>query len=180
MGGEETWCVQECRRRQAPSEISSGSPDGISVGRLCAKLRLIVSFDAEGVGSTHSLGVRAVLSGLAARCSRHTGAESRAAPLGCRRIKDNMNAERGIDRPVEAEAASDVTRQSFAEVAARLVDIRGVAKPPIFSGREADWADFKFRLEAIAELLGCEDVMSEQRGEDEGRHRPGADVDGGA
>ena len=37
VSGEEAWRVQECRRRQAPSEISSGSPDGISVGRRCAR-----------------------------------------------------------------------------------------------------------------------------------------------
>ena len=53
----------------------------------------------------------------------------------------------------------DRAPQSFADIAAKLVDLRGVAKPPVFSGKETEWADFRFRLESIAALLGCDRLM---------------------
>ena len=65
-----------------------------------------------------------------------------------------------------AQAAVDVPAPrpqpaagSFGDMAARLVDLRGVAKPPTFSGKEADWPEFKFRLESVAALLGCDEAM---------------------
>ena len=54
----------------------------------------------------------------------------------------------------EIPVPADRAPVSFADVAAKLVDLRGVAKPPVFSGKESDWADFRFRLESIAALLG--------------------------
>ena len=59
----------------------------------------------------------------------------------------------------EIPVPADRAPVSFADVAAKLVDLRGVAKPPVFSGKESDWADFRFRLESIAALLGCDKAM---------------------
>ena len=65
-----------------------------------------------------------------------------------------------------AQAAVDVPAPrpqpaagSFGDMAARLVDLRVVAKPPTFSGKEADWPEFQFRLESVAALLGCDEAM---------------------
>eukprot|EP00972_Heterocapsa_arctica_P041415 6108098-Heterocapsa_arctica.AAC.1 len=54
-----------------------------------------------------------------------------------------------------------VHSKTFEEVAARLVDLRGVARPPSFSGRDTEWAEFKFSMESIATLLGCDGIMAE-------------------
>eukprot|EP00972_Heterocapsa_arctica_P081453 12006660-Heterocapsa_arctica.AAC.1 len=48
---------------------------------------------------------------------------------------------------------------SFMEVAAKLVDLRGVARPPSFSGNATDWTEFKFRLESVAALLELDGLM---------------------
>ena len=59
----------------------------------------------------------------------------------------------------EIPVPPDRAPQSFDDIAAKLVDLRGVAKPPVFSGKETEWADFRFRLESIAALLGCDRLM---------------------
>eukprot|EP00972_Heterocapsa_arctica_P065110 9612619-Heterocapsa_arctica.AAC.1 len=48
---------------------------------------------------------------------------------------------------------------SFTEVAAKLVDLRGVARPPSFSGNATDWTEFKFRFESVAALLELDGLM---------------------
>ena len=35
----------------------------------------------------------------------------------------------------------------------RLVDLKGVAKPPPFSGDDADWFEWKFRFTSVIGLL---------------------------
>ena len=59
--------------------------------------------------------------------------------------------------PVDAGRAGE--RTSFAEVAAKLVDLRGVARPLSFSGSLGDWAEFKFRLESTTSLLGLDELI---------------------
>eukprot|EP00972_Heterocapsa_arctica_P098372 14517586-Heterocapsa_arctica.AAC.1 len=53
----------------------------------------------------------------------------------------------GVERPVGLGPEGYGAR-GFREVAAKLVDLRGVARPPSFSGVESDWAEFRFRLES--------------------------------
>ena len=48
---------------------------------------------------------------------------------------------------------------SYQEVAAKLVDLRGVGRPPNFSGYENEWSDFKFKMESVCALLGVDVVM---------------------
>eukprot|EP00972_Heterocapsa_arctica_P011629 1703322-Heterocapsa_arctica.AAC.1 len=50
------------------------------------------------------------------------------------------------ERPQRPSVGPDV--HSFADVAAKLVDLRGEARPPSFSGVGTDRAEFKFRLES--------------------------------
>jgi hypothetical protein len=79
---------------------------------------------------------------------------------------------------MDATASTPVTRQAqetemaraFREVAGRMVDMRGVAKPPNFTGLETDWAEWKFRMEAILSLLGLDDLA-------EAAVREGVDAD---
>eukprot|EP00972_Heterocapsa_arctica_P009561 1409754-Heterocapsa_arctica.AAC.1 len=51
----------------------------------------------------------------------------------------------GLERPVGLGPEGYGPR-GFKEVAAKLVDLRGVARPPSFTGVESDWAEFRFRL----------------------------------
>ena len=45
------------------------------------------------------------------------------------------------------------------DVMAKLVDLRGVAKPPVFTGRVEDWSEFRFKMENIAALLSLDDLL---------------------
>eukprot|EP00972_Heterocapsa_arctica_P034455 5073164-Heterocapsa_arctica.AAC.1 len=52
-----------------------------------------------------------------------------------------------------------VDRPALVEAAARLVDLRGVASPPTFSGRPEDWSEFRFRFDSVGSLLGLEALL---------------------
>eukprot|EP00972_Heterocapsa_arctica_P105877 15596619-Heterocapsa_arctica.AAC.1 len=66
----------------------------------------------------------------------------------------------GVERPVGLGPEGGGVR-GFREVAAKLVDLRGVARPPSFSGVESNWPEFRFRLESVAALLDL-DVFLER------------------
>ncbi|CAE8615096.1 unnamed protein product [Polarella glacialis] len=72
--------------------------------------------------------------------------------------------------PVTRQAQETEMTRAFREVAGRMVDMRGVAKPPNFTGLETDWAEWKFRMEAILSLLGLDDLA-------EAAVREGVDAD---
>ena len=61
----------------------------------------------------------------------------------------------GGDQPERAERP-----EALIEAAARLVDLRGVARPPTFSGFTKDWSEFRFRMESVTSLLGLEVLMA--------------------
>ena len=50
---------------------------------------------------------------------------------------------------------------SFVEATFRMVDLKGVAKPPHFSGAVESWSDFRFKFEGVCSLLGLEDSMNQ-------------------
>ena len=50
-------------------------------------------------------------------------------------------------------------REPFEELASRLVDLRGIAQPPTFSGMPEDWGEFRFRFEAVAGLLNLDTML---------------------
>ncbi len=35
----------------------------------------------------------------------------------------------------------------------RMCDLKGVARPPQFSGKKADWGEFRFKMESLAALM---------------------------
>ena len=51
---------------------------------------------------------------------------------------------------VDEHAQVNDHREPFEELASRLVDLRGIARPPTFSGMPEDWGEFRFRFEAVA------------------------------
>ena len=60
------------------------------------------------------------------------------------------------ERPRDAgKEAGDFEKQS----AAKLVDMRGVAQPPPFTGDESAWQDWRFRFQTIMALLDMREVM---------------------
>jgi len=46
----------------------------------------------------------------------------------------------GAQEPRPSPFVMPITQENYMDVAARLVDLKGVAKPPVFTGREADWS----------------------------------------
>eukprot|EP00972_Heterocapsa_arctica_P058684 8652257-Heterocapsa_arctica.AAC.1 len=42
---------------------------------------------------------------------------------------------------------------------AKLLDLRGVAKPPIFDGNPQSYSDWRFRFLAVADLIDLADLM---------------------
>ena len=50
--------------------------------------------------------------------------------------------------------------ESYQQVAQKLVDMRGVAHPPSFSGEDEAWQDWRFRFQTVAALLDIGDVMN--------------------
>ena len=66
----------------------------------------------------------------------------------------------GQDQPMEGVAPA---RGRITEVddglGSRLVDLKGLVHPASFSGRSEDWAEFRFRLESAATLMGLDNLM---------------------
>ena len=50
-------------------------------------------------------------------------------------------------------------RESYQQVAQKLVDMRGVTHPPPFNGEDEAWQDWRFRFQTVAALLDIGDVM---------------------
>ena len=48
----------------------------------------------------------------------------------------------------------------FGELAAKLVDLKGIAKLPNFGGQEKHWQDFRFKFESGAALLDLDFAMT--------------------
>ncbi|CAE8737401.1 unnamed protein product, partial [Polarella glacialis] len=85
-------------------------------------------------------------------------------------VADVVMMDAAASAPVTRQAQETEMTRAFREVAGRMVDMRGVAKPPNFTGLETDWAEWKFRMEAILSLLGLDDLA-------EAAVREGVDAD---
>ena len=72
----------------------------------------------------------------------------------------DVSALAGEDQPMGGAAPA---RGRIAEVdeglGSRLVNLKGLVRPAGFSGRTEDWAEFRFRLESAATLMGLDYVM---------------------
>ncbi|CAE8609876.1 unnamed protein product [Polarella glacialis] len=65
----------------------------------------------------------------------------------------------GVHEPQPSPFVMPITEDNYMDVAARMVDLKGVAKPPVFTGREADWSAWRFRFESAMALLDLDGVM---------------------
>ena len=93
------------------------------------------------------------------------------------KIAEEMDGGGGVAKPVPPDAnveGDDRVRAEglMREVLSKLVDLRGVARPPLFTGAVEDWSEFRFRMENVASLLGLEDFM-EKAVRGEGEEEPG-------
>ena len=62
-----------------------------------------------------------------------------------------------VDQPIDVMPREP--RAHAAELGPKMLDWRGLAKPPMFSGQPPDWAEFRFRLEATATMMGLDEMM---------------------
>ena len=69
-------------------------------------------------------------------------------------MEESWRADGSAGRP--ADPGSSSSREL-----SKLVDLRGVCKPPVFSGREAEWPEWRFRFEGLALLLGIDGPLHE-------------------
>ena len=47
----------------------------------------------------------------------------------------------------------------FEELSAKIVDLKGVARPGIFGGEPGQWREWKFKFETTAALLGLDEIL---------------------
>jgi hypothetical protein len=69
-----------------------------------------------------------------------------------------------VEAPEASAAGSGATgggEQAYpaADLAGRLMDLRGVGKFPTFNGQDADWAEWRFRFQVGADMLDLGDHM---------------------
>ena len=61
-------------------------------------------------------------------------------------------------------ASGGPSAQAFSEMATRMVDLRGLGRPPTFGGKESEWQEFRFKLESLGSLLGLGQAMQVRDG----------------
>ena len=93
------------------------------------------------------------------------------------KIAEEMDGGGGVAKPVPPDANVEGDDRARAEglmreVLSKLVDLRSVARPLLFTGAVEDWSEFRFRMENVASLLGLEDFM-EKAVRGEGEEEPG-------
>ena len=47
------------------------------------------------------------------------------------------------------------------DVSSKLVDLKGIGRPPVFDGSPEKWPDFRFKFESMTSLIGMDRVMGE-------------------
>ena len=48
---------------------------------------------------------------------------------------------------------------AFAETAGKILDLKGLLRPPTFTGLEKDWSEWKFRVDNVWTILGIDQLM---------------------
>lgn len=65
--------------------------------------------------------------------------------------------------PVDAEAAAQrpetrpVSTTDFAQTAGKVIDLKGLIKPEVFAGQEAQWQECRFKQDTVYRLVGLEE-----------------------
>ena len=73
-------------------------------------------------------------------------------------------------RYAESEPHAETARQiatvfgpanssTFAETAGKILDLKGLLRPPSFTGLEKDWPEWKFRVDNVWMILGIDQLM---------------------
>ena len=60
---------------------------------------------------------------------------------------------------VKLPARAQLSPAEFTSLAARVVDLKNIGRPPSFGGRDVDWSEWRFRFESSCSLLDLEGVM---------------------
>ncbi|CAE8641691.1 unnamed protein product, partial [Polarella glacialis] len=66
--------------------------------------------------------------------------------------------------PVDRQRDEVRRAVNFQEVAAKMLDLRGLARPPTFTGLDPEWPEFRYRLESLATMLGIDELMAAAAG----------------
>ena len=53
-----------------------------------------------------------------------------------------------------------IPEEKFQEAAARMLDIKSLAKPGNFSGKDSDWIEWRFKFESLCSLIDVEEAMT--------------------
>ena len=72
------------------------------------------------------------------------------------------DADIGDTTPAGVRPVGDRLPFSY-EAAAKIVDVKGLTRPPQFDGTSAKWNDFKFKMEAIASMVGLDIYLNAAR-----------------
>ena len=63
--------------------------------------------------------------------------------------------------PPQRPPGAAIRREGYGELAAKLVDLRSVARPQAFSGRDKDWPEWRYKFESAVALLGMDTTMEQ-------------------
>jgi hypothetical protein len=85
------------------------------------------------------------------------------AVMGIQDSDEEMNTALGASsshEPISLTRSMSASEKAMADLSSRMVDLKGLQRPPTFSGKSEDWTEFKFRFEGIAALLVLDGVLS--------------------
>ena len=66
---------------------------------------------------------------------------------------EELDVLRVVNPSVATAAAAAASAATAANVSTQLLDLRGLAKPRTFEGKDADWDEWAFAFKAIAHCL---------------------------
>ena len=49
--------------------------------------------------------------------------------------------------------------ENFGEVASKVLDVKSLLRPPLFSGLDKEWAEWRFRMDNTWTILGVDQLM---------------------
>jgi hypothetical protein len=64
----------------------------------------------------------------------------------------------GVDR---RGMERDITVEQFAEKAGKIIDLKAVCKPSLFSGEDARWPEWRYKTENMMKLIGLSELAKD-------------------
>ena len=68
-------------------------------------------------------------------------------------LEPQVNPAAVLNETLPSSAAAPTVTNNFAEIAAKVLDLKGLGRPTTFDGREANWSEWEFRVYIAASLL---------------------------